>query len=160
MPVLYLVACGAPPAAELPAAVGRFQEDGWTVCVIATPMAMRFFDAAAVAAASGYPVRSEFRQPGEQDPFPPADAVAVAPATFNTINKWASGISDTLALGVLNELLAQMPIVAGVWAKAPLRRHPAFPGSLRVLREAGVQFVEDGSGYGQFPWDAVLEALS
>jgi flavoprotein len=27
----------------------------------------------------------------------------VAPATFNTINKWAQGISDTLALGLLNE---------------------------------------------------------
>jgi len=27
----------------------------------------------------------------------------VAPATFNTVNKWAAGISDTLALGILCE---------------------------------------------------------
>lgn len=35
--------------------------------------------------------------------MPPADAIAVASATFNTINKWAAGISDTLALGILCE---------------------------------------------------------
>ncbi|MFI6500381.1 flavoprotein, partial [Nonomuraea typhae] len=29
--------------------------------------------------------------------LPPADAVIVAPCTFNTINKWACGISDTFA---------------------------------------------------------------
>jgi hypothetical protein len=31
--------------------------------------------------------------------------VVVAPATFNTINKWALGIIDTLVLGILNEAL-------------------------------------------------------
>jgi len=31
------------------------------------------------------------------------DAILVAPATYNTINKWAQGISDTYALGVLAE---------------------------------------------------------
>jgi flavoprotein len=29
--------------------------------------------------------------------------VIVAPATVNTINKWAAGICDTLALGILVE---------------------------------------------------------
>ena len=33
----------------------------------------------------------------------PADAIIVAPATFNTINKWAQDISDTYALGLLAE---------------------------------------------------------
>ena len=31
------------------------------------------------------------------------DAIAVAPATYNPINKWATGASDTYALGVLAE---------------------------------------------------------
>jgi hypothetical protein len=30
--------------------------------------------------------------------------VLVAPVTFNTVNQWAAGINDTLALGLLNEL--------------------------------------------------------
>jgi phosphopantothenoylcysteine decarboxylase len=35
--------------------------------------------------------------PGERDVLPKSDAIIVAPATFNTVNK-AAGIADTLAL--------------------------------------------------------------
>jgi len=160
MPVLYLIATGAPPAAELPAAIESFQSDGWQVCVVATPMGLRFIDRPRVENVTGYLIRSEYRQSGETDPFPPADAVAVAPCTFNTLNKWAAGISDTLALGILNELLCSgLPIVASVWAKEPLRRHPAFQASVGVLRSAGVRFVGDGSGPAAFEWLPLREAL-
>lgn len=37
--------------------------------------------------------------------LPLATAIAVVPATFNTINKWVAGISDTFALGILNEAI-------------------------------------------------------
>jgi flavoprotein len=37
----------------------------------------------------------------------------VAPAAFNTINKWAAGISDTLAHGLLTEAIGKgLPVVA------------------------------------------------
>jgi flavoprotein len=37
-------------------------------------------------------------------PLPQADAIAVAPATCNTVNKWAAaGISDTRVRGILCE---------------------------------------------------------
>jgi Flavoprotein len=40
------------------------------------------------------------------------DAIIVAPASYNTINKWALGISDTCALGVLAETTGlDVPIV-------------------------------------------------
>lgn len=160
MPVLYLISTGAPPTAEVPAAIEAFQADGWQVCVAATPMALRFLERAAVEKITGYPVRVEYRQPGEVDPFPPAQAVVVAPCTFNTLNKWAAGISDTLALGILNELLgADLPIVAGIWAKESLRRHPAFKASVETLSSAGVRFIDDGSGAEGFGWAAVREAL-
>jgi Flavoprotein len=32
-----------------------------------------------------------------------ASAIVVAPATYNTINKWANGTSDACALGILAE---------------------------------------------------------
>lgn len=102
-PVLYVIACGGRPAAELPPFVEQLQADGWTVCVVATPSGMKFLDAARLTELTGFPVRSDYERPGEPDVLPPADAFAVAPATFNTVNKWAHGISDTLALGLLNE---------------------------------------------------------
>jgi phosphopantothenoylcysteine synthetase/decarboxylase len=159
MPVLYLVVCGAPPAAEIPSAARGLQAGGWDVCVIATPAALHFIDRDGVEHATGHPVRSEPRRPGERDSFPPADAVAVAPLTFNSANKWALGISDTLALGVLHELMgAGLPIVAGVWAKEPLRRHPAFDEHIARLRRSGVRFLEPGSGPDGYDWSA-LQAL-
>jgi hypothetical protein len=40
--VLYVVACGGPPAGDLPAFVTEAQEAGWEVCVVATPSALKF----------------------------------------------------------------------------------------------------------------------
>ncbi|WP_432932902.1 flavoprotein [Microbispora sp. CA-135349] len=104
-PVLYVIACGGRPAGDLPSFVQRLQADGWTVCVIATPSATKFVDAERLGKLTGYPVRHDYKRPEEPDVLPAADAMAVVPATFNTTNKWAQGISDTLALGLLNEAL-------------------------------------------------------
>lgn len=164
MPVLYLIACGAPPAAELlthPDAVPGLQADGWTVCVLCSPSGERFLDSAAVSIATGYPVRVEQRQPGEPDVLPSPDAVLVAPATFNTVNKWALGISDTLALGILNETLgAGLPIAATVWANAELQKHPAFDGHAQQLFESGVRFIQPEDGDQRFPWGQLRAAMA
>jgi len=60
-----------------------------------------------------------------------------APLSFNSLNKWAQGISDTLALGLLNENIGlRIPITAAIWAKESLRNHPAYTRSLGTLRPA------------------------
>ena len=165
MPVLYLVACGAPPTAELlshPEAIPGLQADGWTVCVVCTPTGERFLDsAAAVSIATGYPIRVEPRLPGEPDVLPSPDAVLVAPATFNTLNKWALGISDTLALGILNESLgAGLPIAATVWAKEELQKHPTFDAHAQLLFENGVRFIQPDDGDLGFPWKELRAAMA
>src|ERR1700732_813328 len=95
-PVLYVIACGAYPAGRLPTFVGFAQQQGWDVCVIATPDGTRFLDVGHLAGQTDHPVRSRSKHPDEPDVLPPADAFVIAPATFNTINKLAQGISDTL----------------------------------------------------------------
>ena len=98
----------------------------------------------------------------------PPDAFVVAPATFNTINKWALGISDTLALGLLNEAVGLgLPIVAVPWPNPALARHPAFGRSVAVLREWGVRVILDpgrlsgaAEGPAVFPWDDLRAALA
>nr|WP_255648607.1 flavoprotein [Frankia sp. ArI3] len=134
--VLYLVACGGYPAAELPAFVEHARSAGWDVCVIATPAAMAFLDAGRLAELTGHPVRSAYKRPGEPDVLPPADAFVVAPATFNTVNKIVAGISDTLALGLLNEALgAGLPIIM---APYPEQRPGRSPRLRRERRGAAV----------------------
>jgi phosphopantothenoylcysteine decarboxylase len=137
--LLALVVCAAPPVLRIGELIGLLQEDGWTVCLTATPTAAAWIDQQALGQQTGYPVRVEWRMPGEPELHPPATAVAVAPATFNIINKWAQGINDTVALGILNEALgAGIPVYAFPNVKAQLATHPSYDQHLQVLREAGV----------------------
>lgn len=164
--VLYLVVCAAPPARRVGELVDLLQRDGWAVCVIPTPAAATWLDTAQLGRRTGHPVRFQPRHPDESDPLPPASAMVVAPATFNTINKWAGGVSDTFALGILNELLGlAVPILVSPYAKPALTSHPAFGRSLRLLRGSGVHLTAVdalrpvGDGAGRFRWSAVTEPL-
>ncbi|MFD6260529.1 flavoprotein [Micromonospora chalcea] len=143
-PVLYLIVCAAPPAQRIGELVELLMADGWRGCLIATPIAASWLDCDALADQTGYPVRAQWRRPGDPEPHPPADVAAVVPATFNTLNKWATGASDTLVLGILNELLGSgLPIQVFPRVKAVLTAHPAYQPNLERLREAGV-VVHDG----------------
>lgn len=166
-PVLYIIACGGRPSGQLMAPVAFAQEQDWDVCVIATPDGMKFLDAARLARLTGHPVRSQYKDPDEPDVLPPADAFVVAPATFNTINKWAQGISDTLALGLLNEAIGLgLPMVAVPWPNVALARHPVFVRSVATLREWGVRVILDPARLPQasetppvFPWEELHAEL-
>ncbi|GGM21348.1 hypothetical protein GCM10011608_02520 [Micromonospora sonchi] len=137
--VLALVVCAAPPVLRIGELIKLLHDDGWTVCLTATPTAATWVDRQALARQTGYPVRVEWRKPGEPEPYPPATAVAVLPATFNVINKWAQGINDTLALGILNEALsAGIPVHAFPNVKGQLAAHPSYGPHLRLLQDANV----------------------
>ncbi|WP_233563139.1 flavoprotein [Micromonospora musae] len=163
---MYLVVCAAPPALQISELIDLLMADGWTVCVIATPTAATWIDREALAEQTGYPVRSEWRRPGEPDVLPEADAVVVAPATFNTINKWALGISDNLALGILNEALGlRLPILAVPYAKPALTAHPAHAESAELLHANGVSlFRSEEAGRttptSLLPWLGVTQAIN
>jgi phosphopantothenoylcysteine synthetase/decarboxylase len=170
--VLYLVACGAPPARDVHVPAQLALNKGWDVCVILTPQARKFADAEALQLLTGHPIRSEYKNPDEPDILPPADAIVVAPATFNTINKWAAGISDTLALGLLTEAIGKgLPLVALPFLNSAQARHPAFARSVKELQSCGVRVLlgrdvysphEPGTGSRYlhlFPWSMAVEAL-
>lgn len=174
-PVLYLVACGARPAGESARVVEHARGVGFTTCVVTTPMARRFIgNPDELEKASGYPLRTDYKQPDEPDVHPLPDAFLVAPLTFNTLNAWAAGFSPTLALGLLNETLGMgVPVTAVPWVNAQLAAHPAAAPSMERLRTAGVQFT---SGFAHrssrvpgpdgrtaspvYPWDEIEEAIA
>jgi phosphopantothenoylcysteine synthetase/decarboxylase len=172
MPVIYVIACGGRPASDLPAFVTTLQADGWEVCVIATPSALKFMDTDRLSKLTGHAVRYEYKQPDEPDVLPPPEAIAVAPCTFNTLNKWAYGYSDTLALGLLNESIGLgIPVVAVPSPSTALAKHPAFLESVARLRSWGVTILFDPEVYplptpnigpsaaGLFPWEALAEEI-
>lgn len=147
---LYLIICAAPPAQHMHAFIPVLQAVGWDVCVIATPQATRWINTADLGALTGHAVRTDYKLPGEADPFlPKADALLVMPATFNTINKCAQGIGDTLVSSLLCECLGRgsPPIVLVPCLKMDLVRHPAFSQSIAVLRACGVSVLHEPERY-------------
>jgi hypothetical protein len=139
--------------------------------VVATPAALDFLDLAAIESQTGSPVRSQYRQPGEPR-SQPTDAIIVAPATFNTINKWALGISDTYALGLLAEDTGPgVPIVALPFVNTALTGRAQFRRSVEALRLEGVRVLLGPGGFephppragGEhidgFPWQTALDCL-
>lgn len=161
--VLYVVACAAPAAADLARLVVLAQAEGWQVHVVTTPTGTRFVDADELERLTGDRVRSTYRMPGEPKGLPPADAVVVAPATFNTINKWAGGLADTFAVGLLCEVTGfGVPIVAVPLLKDALARHLAFGRSVETLREMGVRvlFDPDAPSHARMPsWEQIIQEL-
>lgn len=177
---LYLIACAAPPARRLTTPIRAAQKAGWDVCLILTPDAYRWAaedvegNLAELRELTGHPVRHAYKLPSEPDVLPEPDALLVAPLTSNTLNKWASGISDTLALGLITEGIGKgLPIVALPHFNIAQAKHPAVRRSVAELREAGVTLLlDDGHADGGFtphpprhgnldayPWELALAAL-
>jgi phosphopantothenoylcysteine synthetase/decarboxylase len=161
--VLYLVISGAPAPEGLPALVRLCQAAGWKVAVFSTPMGVRFCDIAELEALTGAPVRSEWRMPGAGSPVPPADAVLACPLTFTSVNKFAQGIADNFALGLLCETVGYgVPVTVVPHCKPQLASHSAFTASLGTLRGMGVRVLFDPDAPYERrmpPWSEVVAAL-
>lgn len=171
-PVLYVIICGAGPASRIGTFVALAQDEGWDVCPIATPSAVHhFLDLLALEQLAGHRVRSDYRTSGDE-PLPRADAIVVAPATYNTINKWAAGISDTYALNMLAELTGLgVPTVVLPFVNTALAANRAFARSVDELRAAGITVLygpgglhphppRTGAGVlDRYPWHLALNAV-
>ncbi|WP_329494454.1 flavoprotein [Kitasatospora herbaricolor] len=179
--VLHLLGSAAEPVLGVRAAVGLARARGWDVCLGLTPTAADWLrdDLDALAEATGHPVKSRFRRPGDREPWPAADAVLVAPATFNTLNCWALGITGNWVVGHAAEAIGKgVPLVAVPRVNGALTAHPQYGRSLATLREAGVELLPNadglpadgpgadglapppsGAGAAGFPWAAALAAV-
>jgi phosphopantothenoylcysteine synthetase/decarboxylase len=144
---LSLVVCAAPLAERASDVAAAIVAAGFEVSVVATPAAATWVDEAAVRRATGRGLAVNHRRPDEPKRGPRPSAVVACPLTFNTLNKLAAGISDTYALGVLNEALAAgTPIVAVPVVSDRLWPHPALRPNLDRLAAAGVTFLDPQTG--------------
>ncbi|MFF8646542.1 flavoprotein [Streptomyces sp. NPDC015345] len=174
--ILYLIACAAPPTRCLHVPARAAQAAGWDVCVILTPSAYRWLsedtegEIQSLTALTGHPVRWQYKLPSQPDVLPAPDAILVAPLTNNTLAKWATAISDTLALGLITEGIGLgLPIIALPHFNDAQAAHPAVTGHIAFLREAGVTVLLGEGGFvphkpkhgdlDAYPWQAAIDAL-
>jgi phosphopantothenoylcysteine synthetase/decarboxylase len=169
---LRVVVCGGGPAGAVTRLVAAAGERGWAVDVTATQNALEFLDVAEIARISGKPVRTTYKfAPDGSRISPPADALIVAPATFNTINKLALGIADTYPLSSVAEVIGRgVPTVVVPSVNSALAARAPFRRSVESLRAEGVRVLlgpadgwvpgPPGAGHNDdFPWLRALDLV-
>ncbi|BAJ28271.1 hypothetical protein KSE_24570 [Kitasatospora setae KM-6054] len=170
-PVVYLFGSAAGVVAGIGDAARSGLARGWDVAVGLTPSAREWLAARVpeLEELTGHPVKSAYRWPGQPDVLPPADAVLFAPATFNSVNGLALGLTSSWVVGYAAEAAGKgVPVLVMPCVNTALAAHPQFPRSVAALREAGMRvllgeggFVPGEPGAGApFPWDAALDAVA
>ena len=149
MSIIALVVSGAPLARRALELTTALRADGWQVQVVATPASSMWLTREKQDALTtlGSPARFKFRSPGASYSSADPDAVAVCPASFNTVNKLAAGIADSYAMALICESLGlKTPLVIVPMINRKLWGHPRLSSSLTFLREAGVTLLDVQTG--------------
>lgn len=168
---LYLFGSAAPPVFQVAEVIETAQADGWDVCLGLTPTAAGWIDDSLddLAELTGHPVRSEYKRPGEADVWPKADVILFAPATFNSLNSWALGLTSTFVVGVVAEGIGKrIPTVTMPCVNAAYATHRQLDRSITELREQGITVLYGADGFEpnppgsgapkQYPWELALAA--
>jgi phosphopantothenoylcysteine decarboxylase len=161
--VAYLVLSGTSTAARCPEILRGLVGLGFaTVIVLPTPNASRVVAPRELADVEGAQVVQSYFDLAIR-PRPPRGVVLFAPCSFNSLNKLAHGIADSLALSVIAEAIGRgTPVIVGPSLNAPLLNHPQAQASLKTLPRWGVTIVppvDKGEGPRLAPSAALLDAV-
>ena len=161
--VVYLVLSGTTTAARCPEILRGLVALGFaTVIALPTPNAARVVAPRELADIQGAQVVQSYFDLAIR-PRPPRGVVLFAPCSFNSLNKLAHGIADSLALSVAAEAIGRgTPVIVGPSLNAPLLNHPQAQVSLKTLPSWGVTIlppVDDGEGPRLAPTATLLAAV-
>ena len=161
--VVYLVLSGTTTAARCPELLRALVRLGFaTVIAIPTPNAARVVAPRELADVEGAQVVQSYFDLAIR-PRPPRAVVMFAPCSFNSLNKLAHGIADSLALSVVAEAIGRgTPVVVGPSLNAPLLNHPQARASLEKLPTWGVTIVppvDAGEGPRLAPTEVLVDAV-
>ncbi len=127
------------------------QKRGASVSVVMTRHATEFVTPLTFQSISGSPVITEMFAPTDDPEIKhiqlaqSIDLLLVAPATANTLAKFANGIADDFLSTVYISTTA--PVLAAPAMNVEMWAHPATQENVRRLRERGVEFVDPEEGY-------------
>ncbi|PYQ07977.1 MAG: bifunctional phosphopantothenoylcysteine decarboxylase/phosphopantothenate--cysteine ligase CoaBC [Acidobacteria bacterium] len=156
MPTVVLGVTGCIGAYKACEVLRELQRRDVDVHVVMTEHATRFVGAMTFEALSRHPVFiDQFALGADGDirhisVADAADLLLVAPATANTLGKFARGIADD-ALSTLF-LATTAPVLVAPAMNVNMFRHPAVIENLEMLRARGVGVIEPGTGYLACGW--------
>jgi phosphopantothenoylcysteine decarboxylase len=160
----YLIITGAGVAGEAtPELIAGLAAHFSTVLTIPTPNASRVIDCGALGRLPGHRIVESYFDAAIL-PRPPEGLVLVAPCGFNSLNKLAGGIADTLALSVAAEAIGRgTPVIVAIACNTPLWAHPRAGESAATLRRWGCAVlnpVRVGDHVQMAPVAAILAAVN
>jgi phosphopantothenoylcysteine synthetase/decarboxylase len=161
--VVYLVLSGTTTSARCPELLRRLVGLGFpTIITIPTPNASRVIAPRDLADVEGVRLVESYFDVAIR-PRPPRGVVLFAPCSFNSLNKLAHGIADSLALSVVAEAIGRgTPVIVGPSLNQPLLDHPEAQASLQRLPNLGVTIVppvDEGEGPRLAPTDLLIDAV-
>ncbi len=148
--------CGGIAAYKAVDLVRLLQDAGLDPHVVMTASAQRFVTPLTFNAISGHPVITSLwsDSAGAASPDQPIEHIAeaqttnaliVAPATANTIARFAHGLADDFLATLY--LATKAPVILAPAMNVNMWEHPATQANLTILRQRGVHIVEPGTGY-------------
>ena len=162
---IALLVSGGIAAMKAPLVVRALRRQGAEVVVFASREALRYVTAETLAWASVHPVATELTAEAEHlSDAAPFDAYLLAPATYNSINKLAHGIADTVVTAALASALGRLAEGRTKVLIAPTMHGslhtPILAASLRALAGYGVRVIPPRDDYGKhnLPAEEVLVA--
>ncbi|MBI4850287.1 MAG: bifunctional phosphopantothenoylcysteine decarboxylase/phosphopantothenate--cysteine ligase CoaBC [Acidobacteria bacterium] len=129
----------------------HLQEMGAEVEVVMTRHASEFIQPLTFQALSGHNVVTDMFAPTERSDIyhitlaQAIDLMVVAPATANSIAKFARGIADDFLTTLY--LSTPAPLLIAPAMNVEMLNHPATQENLAILRNRGVEFINPSSGY-------------
>jgi phosphopantothenoylcysteine synthetase/decarboxylase len=158
---LYLVISGAATARRIPQVLPRLAALAPRVLTVLTPNAQRVVSPRELALVPGHRIVESYFDEAIL-PRPPRGVVLVAPCSFNSLNKLAGGIADSLALSITAEAIGRSaPVIVAVSVNAPLWAHPIAKRSAALLRDWGCQVLDpvaEGESLTLAPDDVIVGA--
>lgn len=140
-PVAYLLLSGAATAARGPDILRGLTALFPQVICIPSPSAARVVAFNDLASVPGVTLVESYFDSAIR-PRPPHGVVLFAPCSFNSLNKLAAGIADTLALAVAAEAIGRRtPVFVAPSLNQPLLDHPATQAALRTLPGWGITLI-------------------
>jgi phosphopantothenoylcysteine synthetase/decarboxylase len=139
---LYVIVTGAGTARRMPEVIERLTGNFGQVIIVPTENADRIISRRELMLIPDVSVVDSYFDPAIL-PFPPEGVVLVAPCTFNSLNKLAAGIADTLALSIASEAIGRRtPVIVALSLNPPLYAHPRTQASVETLRGWAVEVIE------------------
>lgn len=156
MALIALGVCGGIGAYKAVEIARGLQKNGHDVVAVMTKAARKFVGPLTFEAITRRPVITDQWQPGANAYIEHIaiasniDLLVVAPATANTIAKFANGLADDFLSSLYTATRA--PVLIAPAMNTNMFEHPAVVKNLETLGARGVQMVDPGSGYLACGW--------